>query len=227
MSEVILELKNIHKEYYQGRSCIEVLKNIDLTVNLGETVSIIGASGSGKSTLLHIAGLLDTPDSGEVQIAGYSSANLSSKQKDSIRLNELGFIYQYHHLLRDFTALENVALPQIIAGKNQKDAELRAEQLLADLGLEHRLHNFPGELSGGEQQRVAICRAMANKPKIIFADEPTGNLDPETAEQVFDTFLNYSKTNNYSVIMVTHNYDFAGKMMKQYSLKKGIISQGV
>lgn len=215
----ILILSDICKDYRQGRSVIEVLKNINLTVMPREMVSIIGASGSGKSTLLHIAGMLDNADSGAVTIDG-TGYNATERVNNAhlIRLSKLGFIYQYHHLLRDFTAQENVALPMLIAGGKKERAFEKAADLLSSLGLGNRMYNVPGELSGGEQQRVAIARAIINDPAIILADEPTGNLDPNTAEEVFDLFLTRSRENNMAVVMVTHNTYLASRMDKCYKL---------
>ena len=215
----ILTLSNICKDYRQGRSIIEVLKNVNLEVAAGEMVSIIGASGSGKSTLLHIAGMLDIAGSGIVTIDDNKFiANERIKNAHLIRLNKLGFIYQYHHLLNDFTAQENVAMPMLIAGAKREIAFAKAADLLSGLGLANRIYNVPGELSGGEQQRVAVARAIINDPKIILADEPTGNLDPAAADEVFDLFLTRARKNNMAVVMVTHNNELAGRMDKCYKL---------
>lgn len=219
MSE-ILTLQNIAKKYKQGKSIIEVLSNINLTVKQGELVAIIGASGSGKSTLLHIAGLLDDPDNGVVDIACSQNTN-----KDLLRLYNIGFVYQQHHLLKDFTALENIAMPRLISGDNYKLALEEAGKLLSELGLGGKVNNMPGELSGGEQQRVAIARAMINTPKVILADEPTGNLDPHTAEEVFNLFLKTANTKNTAMIIVTHNYEIAKRMHKVYELKHGKLQE--
>ncbi|WP_341756251.1 MULTISPECIES: ABC transporter ATP-binding protein [unclassified Candidatus Tisiphia] len=218
MNKVALTLKNIFKKYQQGKSIVEVLSNVNLTVMQGELVGIIGSSGSGKSTLLHIAGLLDTPDSGEIQIA---STNYSQNCTHIIRLHNIGFVYQQHHLLKDFTALENVAIPKLIAGNNHKSAFREAEELLVELGLANKIHNMPGELSGGEQQRVAIARSLINNPQIILADEPTGNLDPSTANKVFNLLLKTVNQKNISIIIVTHNHEMAHKMHRVYQLKHG------
>lgn len=217
--EIILSLKNICKDYYQGRSVIEVLKNINLDVYSGEMVAVVGASGCGKSTLLHIAGLLDAADSGYVHIADISDAEIKDlNNSNNIRLKHMGFIYQYHHLLRDFNAQLNVAMPLLIQGYNKAESMDRAEELLNDLGLGKRLCNLPGELSGGEQQRVAIARALVNNPKIILADEPTGNLDPTTADEVFNLLLERAEKHNTAIIMVTHNHDLASRMHRKYTL---------
>lgn len=217
--QIILKLHNINKDYYQGRSVIEVLRDVNLEVAKGEMVAIVGASGSGKSTLLHIAGLLDRPNSGSVvidDIPEHRTHNL--KYAAQIRLQNLGFIYQHHHLLRDFNTQENAALPLLIDGANKDEAFQRAGDLLNKLGLGNRLYNVPGELSGGEQQRVAIARALINNPKIILADEPTGNLDPKTSEEVFELFLERAHNMGSAIIMVTHNMALAKQMHKSYKL---------
>jgi lipoprotein-releasing system ATP-binding protein len=222
MNDIVLQLKGISKDYIQGRSIIEVLKNINLTISKGEMISIVGASGSGKSTLLHIAGLLDFADSGEVLIDNISHETIKKlKNASKIRLNNMGFIYQYHHLLKDFTAQENAAMPLLIRGVCKKDAMDQAASMLEGLGLGKRLYNVPGELSGGEQQRVAIARALINNPKLILADEPTGNLDPHTAEEVFSIFLEKSQKEHTAIIMVSHNIELATKMDRTYKLDQG------
>ncbi|KJV92399.1 ABC transporter ATP-binding protein [Rickettsia bellii] len=219
MSNKILTLKNVSKHYRQGNSIIRVLDDLNLNINEGELIAIIGSSGSGKSTLLHIAGLLDKPTNGEVIIA-----NNEYKTNHLIRLNYLGFIYQQHHLLKDFTAIENVIMPSLINGSNQKEAIEAAKSILDSLGLGKKLHNMPGELSGGEQQRVAIARSLINKPKIILADEPTGNLDPKTTNEVFNLFLKVAKEQNTAIVMVTHNHELAHRMDKLYKLKHGALN---
>ncbi|WP_341791527.1 ABC transporter ATP-binding protein [Rickettsia endosymbiont of Gonocerus acuteangulatus] len=219
MSNKILTLKNVSKHYWQGNSIIRVLDDLNLNINEGELITVIGSSGSGKSTLLHIAGLLDKPTNGEVIIA-----NSEYKTNHLIRLNYLGFIYQQHHLLKDFTAIENVIMPRLINGSNQKEAIEAAKNILDSLGLGKKLYNMPGELSGGEQQRVAIARSLINKPKIILADEPTGNLDPKTTNEVFNLFLKVAKEQNTAVVMVTHNHELAHRMDKLYKLKHGALN---
>lgn len=217
--KVVLSLKNICKDYKQGRTIIEVLKDINLELYDGETLAVIGASGSGKSTLLHIAGLLDYPDKGSVHIAGIpDDITVNLRKSYNIRLEKIGFIYQYHHLLHDFTAQENAAIPLLIKGEKKSCAMDKAEELLSDLGLGKRLCNLPGELSGGERQRVAIARALINDPLIILADEPTGNLDPNTANEVFSMFLERAKKKGTSIITVTHNTELAAKMHRVYKL---------
>jgi lipoprotein-releasing system ATP-binding protein len=220
----LLKLKNISKNYKQGRSIIEVLKNISLEVYAGQTIAIVGASGSGKSTLLHIAGLLDAPDSGNIEIAGVPSDKIINlRYAYQIRLEYMGFIYQHHHLLRDFTAQENAAMPLFIQGIRKSEAMDRAADLLEQLGLGKRLYNVPGELSGGEQQRVAVARALINNPKIILADEPTGNLDPHTAEEVFAMFLERAEKFGTAIIMVSHNLELAAKMQKTFKLDYSLV----
>ncbi|XVN40779.1 MAG: ABC transporter ATP-binding protein [Rickettsia endosymbiont of Argas persicus] len=219
MNNKVLILKNISKHYYQGKTVVRVLDDLNLEVTEGELIAVIGSSGSGKSTLLHIAGLLDNPTNGEVIIPSNEY-----EKKHLIRLNYLGFIYQQHHLLRDFTALENVIMPYLIKGVDRKVAIEAAKNILDSLGLSKKLYNMPGELSGGEQQRVAIARSLINKPKIILADEPTGNLDPKTTNEVFNLFLKVAKEQNTAVIMVTHNHELAHRMDKLYKLKHGILN---
>lgn len=220
----LLKLSNISKDYKQGRSVVEVLNKINLEVYKGQTVSIVGASGSGKSTLLHIAGLLDSPDSGKVEIEGLSpEQTMDIRNAHRIRLDNMGFIYQHHHLLRDFTAQENAAMPLFIKGVKKSEAMEKSADLLESLGLGKRLYNMPGELSGGEQQRVAIARALINNPKIILADEPTGNLDPHTAEEVFSMFVDRAKKHGTAIIMVSHNLELATKMDKTYKLDYKLI----
>jgi len=222
MNKEVLKLQNLCKKYKQGNSVVEVLIDVNLTVTQGELVAIIGSSGSGKSTLLHIAGLLDVADTGTVEIAGKI---YSPKLSHIVRLKNIGFIYQQHHLLKDFTALENVAMPKLIAGSNYKLALNEAKELLSELGLASKVNNMPGELSGGEQQRVAIARSLINNPKVILADEPTGNLDTNTADEVFKLFLKTAHQKNTSIIMVTHNNEMAYKMDKIYELKYGVLAK--
>jgi len=222
--QILLTLKNISKDYKQGRSVIEVLKDINLEVHAGQTIAIVGASGSGKSTLLHIAGLLDAPDAGNIEIAGVTSDKIMNlRYANQIRLEHMGFIYQHHHLLRDFTAQENAAMPLFIKGVRKSEAMDKAADLLEQLGLGKRLYNVPGELSGGEQQRVAVARALINNPKIILADEPTGNLDPHTAEEVFAMFLERAENFGTAVIMVSHNLELAAKMQKTFKLDYSLV----
>lgn len=216
---LILSLRNIHKAYKQGGSIVEVLKDTDLDVYSGEMLAIIGASGRGKSTLLHIAGLLDKADSGSVHITGFADEFVRDlKNSSQIRLKKMGFIYQYHHLLPDFTAQENVAIPLLIQGKDKDFCMDRAFRLLDDLCLGEKRFNLPGELSGGEQQRVAIARALMNNPDVILADEPTGNLDPSTAEEVFEILYDYAYMHKKAIVMVSHNMALAKKADRIYEL---------
>lgn len=216
----VLTLANLHKSYPSGDGRLEVLKGFDLTINAGEIVALVGPSGCGKTTLLQLSGLLDTPDSGDVVLGGEHAAKLNDSARTKLRLKYLGFVYQFHHLLPEFSAIENVMLPQLITGVSKKDAKKRAEELLANVGLSARLNHRPAQLSGGEQQRVAIARALSNKPKLLLADEPTGNLDPETADGVFNGFIQYVKAEGCAVLLVTHNPELAKKANRIISLTK-------
>ena len=219
--EKILELKNIHKNFRLGEDDIEVLNGIEISIQQGETFAIVGPSGSGKTTLLQIIGLLDSPTSGELYIRGESPQDLKDKSKSRLRNEFFGFIYQFHHLLNEFTALENTMMPLLIREQTTKEARTKAQDLLIRIGLEHRINHKPHELSGGECQRVAVARALVTSPSLILADEPTGNLDPETADRVFDSFLDLNRSLNTSLIMVTHNQELAKRMDKVYELNFG------
>lgn len=222
MNKEVIKLINISKDYHQGTSVIEVLRAVNLTVYSGELTAIIGASGSGKSTLLHIASLLDYADNGDIWLDQVASADINNvRQHHNIRLNNMGFIYQYHHLLKDFTIQQNVAIPLLLAKVKREEALERSAQLLTEVGLGSRLYAVPGELSGGQQQRVAIARAMVNHPNIILADEPTGNLDPQTAQEIFELFLTRAREDNSAIIMATHNLELAKQMDKLYKLQDG------
>lgn len=217
----VLKLTNITKSYRQGRQCLEVLKGIDLDIRAGEIVALVGQSGSGKSTLLQTAGLLDKPTSGQICINGKDISKASDEARTTLRRDYIGFVYQYHNLLGDFSALENVMMPMLIAGKSKTEAEERAAFLLDKLHLSHRLKHRPAELSGGEQQRVAIARALANSPKLLLADEPTGNLDPNTAEDVFTALLEIIKETGLAALIATHNLELAARMNQQVRLQDG------
>ena len=216
-----IALRGIVHSYRQGASRIEVLRGASLEVKAGEIVALVGPSGSGKSTLLHISGLLERPVAGEVMIAGTACAALSDDRRTALRRRHLGFVYQFHHLLPEFSALENVVLPQMIAGVPRKRAAERAAELLDLMGLKDRAVHRPAELSGGEQQRVAIVRAIANKPGVLLADEPTGNLDLHTADAVFGEILSLVRRNGIAALVATHNADLAARMDRTLRLEEG------
>lgn len=215
----MLSGKNIFKSY----GSVEVLKGVDITVNAGEIVSIVGSSGAGKSTLLHILGTLDQADRGQVWLGDTEVTKLSGKKLAAFRNRQIGFIFQFHHLLPEFSAIENVCIPGWLADRKKKEVEEKAVELLGILGLTHRLENKPAQLSGGEQQRVAIARALINKPSIVFADEPTGNLDSANAEELHKLFLDLRKRFNQSFLIVTHNEDLAGQGDRVLHMKDGKI----
>lgn len=219
----IVELHDIYKSFTQGEHTLEILKGIDLKIAGGEMVALVGSSGAGKSTLLHIMGLLEHGDRGDVLMSGVPTKDLNDIKRTKIRRLEVGFIYQFHNLLPDFTALENVIMPQLIAGVSQKEAKERAEELLTKMGLEERLTHRPSELSGGEQQRVAVARGLANRPRLILADEPTGNLDEKTGNEVMDILLQLSRDEGISALIATHNIELAGRMDRTVTLRDGII----
>jgi lipoprotein-releasing system ATP-binding protein len=218
-----LELKNVARSYAEGKGRLDVFKDLNLTVRAGEIVALVGQSGSGKSSLLHIAGLLEAPTDGEVFIAGQNCSALDDKARTRIRRIGIGFVYQFHHLLPEFSALENVMMPQLIAGTTKAAATDRARDLLTRMGLEPRIDHRPTELSGGEQQRVAICRALANRPLLLLADEPTGNLDPETAARVHDELLRLIEDEGLGALVATHNLDLAEGMSRIARLERGMI----
>lgn len=222
MSDPTLELTGIAKVYNKGRTNeIQVLRQIDLRVEPGEVVALVAPSGAGKSTLLHIAGLLDTPDAGAVKIAGQDVTGLSDRKRTAVRREDVGFVYQFHHLLPEFTALENIVLPQLANGIAKSDAEMRARDLLTRVGIAHREDHRPAALSGGEQQRVAFCRALANAPRLLLADEPTGNLDPSTSDQVFGALMELVRGTGLSAVIATHNLELAARMDRQLRLEDG------
>ncbi len=219
-----LRLEAIDKTFHQGGKAIEVLHGVSLEVRPGELVALVGPSGSGKSTLLHIAGLLERPDAGEVVIGGQAASALDDNARTGLRRNTIGFVYQYHHLLPEFSALENVILPQMIAGLSKAEARVRAGELLGLVGLSERVEHRPARLSGGEQQRVAIARGLANAPAILFADEPTGNLDPHTAESVFDMLVELVRGAGLAALIGTHNLELAARMDRTLRLEDGHIA---
>ena len=217
----VLSLDGVVRNFGRGHTELHVLRGADLTIGSGEIVALVGPSGSGKSTLLQIAGLLEKPDAGEIYIAGEACSKLNDDRRTEIRREHLGFVYQYHHLLPEFSAIENIAIPQIIAGLSKPQARERAGQLLDTLGLTDRASHRPAELSGGEQQRVAIGRALANAPSLLLADEPTGNLDPDTADVVFNMLLNLTRQVGLTALIATHNADLASRMDRIITLEDG------
>jgi lipoprotein-releasing system ATP-binding protein len=219
-----LVLRDVRRTFVQGDRRLEVLRGADLELRTGEIVALVGQSGSGKSTLLHIAGLLERPDGGAIVIDGRSTGLLGDRERTALRRKFLGFVYQYHHLLPEFSALENVMLPQMLAGLSRNQARLRATELLTMVQLRDRVDHRPGRLSGGEQQRVAIARAVANAPRVLLADEPTGNLDAETAELVFRQLLALVRQTGMSALIATHNNDLAQRMDRMVRLREGTLS---
>ncbi len=225
VEEPVLRLARVERRYSEGDRYLEVLKSADLEIRAGEIVALVAPSGAGKSTLLHLAGLLEKPDGGEVYLGGVATGTLNDAERTRLRRLEIGFVYQFHHLLPEFTALENVMLPQMIRGLGKKEATVRAEQLLAYMRLEERVHHLPAELSGGEQQRVAIARAVANVPRLLLADEPTGNLDPKTAHYVFDALQALVRSSGLAALIATHNMDIADRMDRRITLSEGKIEE--
>lgn len=222
MSDPVLRLTGISKAYNHGKpNEVQVLRGINLEVGRGEVVALVAPSGAGKTTLLHTAGLLDTPDAGTVEIDGTDMTGKRDATRTAVRRNDLGFIYQFHHLLPEFTAAENIILPQRANGKSHAAAHARAMELLSEVGVAHRAAHRPAELSGGEQQRVAFCRALANAPKLLLADEPTGNLDPDTSETVFAALMALVRGTGLSALIATHNLDLAARMDCQIRLDQG------
>lgn len=225
MSEPTLALRGVKRTYHTGTVELAVLKGVDLDVRPGEIVGLIGPSGSGKSSLLHAAGLLEHPTEGSVFIAGQDCTQLGDRPRTQIRLSSIGFVYQFHHLLPEFTALENVAMPALIAGRGKAWARERAEALLTQLGLAARLDHQPAQMSGGEQQRVALARALTNEPILLLADEPTGNLDPETAAQVFQALYDAARQQGVAALIATHNLDLARYMDRVFALRDGHLEE--
>ena len=227
MSEAVLELRGIAKVYLKGQPGeVRVLDGLDLALAPGEVAGLVAPSGAGKSTLLHIAGLLDRADAGQVMISGREATGLPDGERTALRRTEVGFIYQFHHLLPEFTALENVVLPQLAAGVGRAKAEARARDLLRQVGVAARADHRPAALSGGEQQRVAFCRALANGPRLLLADEPTGNLDPATADQVFHVLMQLVRETGLSALIATHNLEIAGRMDRVVRLENGRLIAG-
>jgi len=221
MTAPVLELSGVARHYREGDARLDILLGADLAISPGETVALVAPSGAGKSTLLHIAGLLERADDGEVIIAGRATSHMSDNERTSLRRSTIGFVYQFHHLLGEFTALENVALPQTINGLDRREADRRAAELLDYLRLGPRARHLPSQLSGGEQQRVAIARAVANAPHVLLADEPTGNLDPRTAEHVFAILMTLARNTGLAALVATHNLDLAAQMDRRVTLSDG------
>ncbi|MBI1775449.1 MAG: ABC transporter ATP-binding protein [Proteobacteria bacterium] len=223
MSDPVLVLAGIARSFRQGGRALEVLRGIDLALGPGQMVGLVGPSGAGKSTLLHIAGLLERPDAGSIRVAGKEAQAMGDDERTRLRRETIGFVYQFHHLLPEFSALENVMMPQLIAGLRRSEAKARAEQLLAMVGLSERASHRPARLSGGEQQRVAIVRAVANVPRLLLADEPTGNLDPGTAADVFEQLRRIVRATGLAALIATHNLELAGKLDRIVALRDGVL----
>ena len=227
MSEAMLRLTGIDKTYNKGQTGeVQVLAGADLTLAKGEMVALVAPSGAGKSTLLHIAGLLDVADTGRVEIGGEDMTGLSDRRRTAVRRQEVGFVYQFHHLLPEFSALENIVLPQLANSVARKSAQARAQELLEQVGVGARAGHRPSAMSGGEQQRVAFCRALANSPRVLLADEPTGNLDPGTSDQVFGALTGLVRGTGLSALIATHNLDLAARMDRVVKLDQGQIVAG-
>jgi lipoprotein-releasing system ATP-binding protein len=217
----VLELVELRRSFHQGPRAIHVLDGASATLMPGQAVALVGPSGAGKSTLLHIAGLLETPDSGQVVVNGRDCSRMDDSARTRVRRAEMGFVYQFHQLLPEFSAVENVMLPQLIQGRREREARARATELLTGLGLAERLEHRPAELSGGEQQRTAIARALANAPRLLFADEPTGNLDPSTSEHVFHEFIGLIERTGVAALIATHNMELARRMHRVLRMEAG------
>ena len=224
MNDLTIRLNGLTKTYLKGTPGeVQVLRGVDLELRAGEAVAMVAPSGAGKSTLLHIAGLLDMPDTGTVEIAGQDVSKKGDRTRTALRRQDVGFVYQFHHLLPEFTALENVTLPQLANGVSEKAAQDRAMSLLDRVGVAPRADHRPAALSGGEQQRVAFCRALANAPRILLADEPTGNLDPDTSDQVFDALMSLVREEGLSALIATHNLELAARMDRMVRLEGGVL----
>lgn len=221
--KTVLKLKGVDRQYGQGDTVLSILKGADFELHAGEIVALVAPSGTGKSTLLHLAGLLEHPDAGEVFINGEDCGHQTDDRRTAIRRGDIGFVYQFHHLLPEFTALENIMMPQLIGGLSKKEAAVRAAQLLDYMRIGHRASHRPAELSGGEQQRVAIARAVANAPLLLLADEPTGNLDPETASYVFDALEALVRQSGLAALIATHNHHLAERMDRRVTIEGGKI----
>ncbi len=222
-NDILLKTLGLQRIYKQGGEALTILHDVDVEIRKGEIVALVGPSGSGKSTFLQMAGLLDTPTKGTIEVNYKDVTRLGDQERTMLRRDFMGFVYQFHYLLPEFSALENVVLPQMVGGKSQKDAEERAKELLEKMKLSHRLEHRPARLSGGEQQRVAIARALANNPKLLIADEPTGNLDPETSAHVFEMLTSLAREEGVGALIATHNMTLAGKMDRILELKNGRI----
>lgn len=218
-----LKLDQLHHGYDTGAGRLHVLRGLDFTIQQGEIVALVGPSGAGKSTLLHVAGLLEKPNEGGVYVNGRDCSRLNDDRRTAVRRRELGFIYQFHNLLPEFSARENVLIPQLVAGRGKREAIKRSDDVLTYLGLGERLEHRPSELSGGEQQRVAIARAVANNPRLLLADEPTGNLDPRTADKVFDILMRLVRESGLAGLIATHNLELAARMDRRVSLENGVL----
>jgi lipoprotein-releasing system ATP-binding protein len=219
----VLRLVGVERRYRQGEATLDILRGADLDLFAGETVALVAPSGAGKSTLLHVAGLLEQPDGGAVEIGGVDAARLTDAERTRIRREDIGFVYQFHHLLGEFSAVENVMLPQMIRGFSRAQARERAGELLRIMGLEERAHHRPAQLSGGEQQRVAIARAVANAPRLLLADEPTGNLDPKTGARVYGSLTAVVRATGLAALVATHNLDLASRMDRRLTIQDGLV----
>lgn len=226
MNDTALSLRGVVRTYRQAGQPLEVLRGADLAIAPGELAALVGPSGAGKSTLLHVAGLLERPDAGTVAIGGRECGDMSDDARTAVRRAEVGFVYQFHHLMPEFSAVENVMLPQMLAGVGKREARRRADELLAMVNLTERAGHRPGRLSGGEQQRVAICRALANGPSLLLADEPTGNLDHHTADEVFAMFVQFVRDRRIAALVATHNLELAGRMDRILRLEDGFVRDG-